>query len=266
MTSFAPHQHIELWLDLQRAVDELRQVTLWGFEAARMQYWSGADLHPVPTLVLCCRGQQRVETAQGSERCDLQQAEALLLAPGVCHQHPQPRGAYSSLQLGFRGGVCDYWLMNRELLFVGRVPLQPYRRSMDELLEVTAARRLSLLRELLQQFLHEPRHQQQHFPPALDAMLQYLQYHAHQPITAGDIVQASGLKHARAYAIFHDYHGAAPKQVLQQRRIEIARAHLRAGASLSEAAQRSGFGSRRKMQRAFERYAGAPAQLPSGRK
>ncbi len=254
---------IALWLALERRQADLRRVHVWSYELARMQYWPGADLHPVPTLVLCLSGTLRVRTrafAQRIEHVDLQAGEALVIAPSVCHEHVVLRGEYAALQMGFLRQSSDYWLYSRDARMLGRVPAEPYRQLMDALLLCPVAERVERLSELLQTFLDEQRHVQDGVPPALEAMQLYLQANAHLPISADDIVHASGLQHAQAYAVFCRYYEAAPFQVLQQRRIDIAQAHLRAGLDLHEVALCSGFTSRRNFTRAFQRVRGESVQ------
>ncbi len=263
MTIPAPRQLIDLWVNLQEATQALNRVHVWGFEPQRMSYWPGADLHPVPTLVLCCQGRQMVESqghAKKPERLELEAGQALIIAPGVCHSHPMVRGDFVVFHLGFMHKDSDYQLENRDAQMMGRVPAHPYRGIMDQLIETHVDQRLDLMRSLLALFLDERRHVHHDISPALEAMQLYMQYHAHLPINADDIVHASGLQHAQAYSIWCDFYQAPPFQILQQRRIEIAKANLRAGMELDEAALCSGFTGKRSMDRAFGRFEGRKAQ------
>ena len=254
---------IALWLALERIQADLQRVYVWSYDAAHMQYWPGADLHPVPTFVLCLAGKLRVQKrayAQKTENLDLAAGEALVIAPSVCHEHVVLRGDYTALQMGFLRQSSDYWLYSRNSRMLGRVPAEPYRQLMEGLLLCSVDERATQLSGLLQVFLDEQRHVQEGVPPALEAMQLYLQANAHLPISADDIVHASGLQHAQAYAIFCRYYEAPPFQVLQQRRVDIAQAHLRAGLGIQEVALCSGFTSTRNFTRAFQRVHGESVQ------
>ena len=255
MLQISPRQYMQLWRAVEECSQSLEQVQHWSHAGQQAQFWPGADMHPVPTFVLCLHGTVRCLRSPHERRgaVDLQAGELLLIDAGVGHQHIELRPEHTVMQLGFLPQACDYWFLLGQRQLNVRLPMQPYRLYMDE-----ASRQpdqaVTELRTLLRTLLDEERHEPFVLSPALERMQRYMKQNSHLPIRAEDIVAASGLRHSQAYELFVNYYQAPPFQVLQRRRCDIAAAQLAAGVSLAACAAASGFASVRAMQRAMARF------------
>lgn len=255
MYDIAPRRFMQLWQAVEQCSQSLGQIHHWTHDGGRAEFWPGADMHPVPTFVLCLQGTARcLRAASGHQHAvDLQVGDILLIDAGVCHQHVDLRADHTVLQLGFLPQCCDYWFLIGQQQFNVRLPMQPYRLYMDEASRQPDQTRHEL-EHLLRTLLDEERHEPFKLSPALHKMKRYLEQNAHQPIRAEDIVAASGLRHSQAYEIFVAYYQAPPFQVLQQRRCDIAVAQLQSGVDAATCAEASGFANQRAMQRALQRF------------
>lgn len=255
MENISPRMMLCLWQAVERCSNQLGRIHYWAQDGTQTHFWPRAEMHPVPTLVLCLQGTVRCLRAPSAQRAavDLQQGELLLIAAGVCHQHVAIRPGHAVLQLGFLPHTCDYWFLLGERRWHARLPSQPYRLYMDAACQQPDQAH-GELSNLLCTLMDEERHEPYRLSPALERMQRYLQQNAHLPIRAEDIVAASGLQHSQAYELFVAHYGAPPFQILQQRRCELALARLQSGLDVATCAASSGFRHLRALRHAFRRY------------
>ncbi|SDH73824.1 AraC family transcriptional regulator [Variovorax sp. OV700] len=83
-----------------------------------------------------------------------------------------------------------------------------------------------------------------------------LAYNLAQPPSLGELAAASGVSKFQLLRRFKDVHGVTPFAWLLQQRTEVARALVRQGAALTEAAMATGFADQSHMTRAFVRHFG----------
>ncbi|MBA3686238.1 MAG: helix-turn-helix transcriptional regulator [Planctomycetes bacterium] len=75
------------------------------------------------------------------------------------------------------------------------------------------------------------------------AMGHFLWSNFTRPISAADVLRASGLARAQAHACFHEAHGEPPKRALTRCRLALAERLSAEGLQDAEIAARSGFAS-----------------------
>ncbi|NRA40513.1 MAG: helix-turn-helix transcriptional regulator, partial [Planctomycetes bacterium] len=231
MANLTPYDQARLWTGLQRVASDPGPCQILTYDKKNLQHWAGADVHPVPSLLLCLEGVVRLRI-QAKTVLSIQPGESIVLAPGVCHEHIALRRGSVCFEQGFLGDASDYEFFSDQNYARALVPQQPYRRYCEQLLVADVAdvadevERGDIISELLQALIAERRHVQREQSPAMKEMIQYMIKYAHTPIAAKDIIRASGLQHAQAYKIFTDFYQQSPFQVLQERRVDIACAQL----------------------------------------
>ena len=122
------------------------------------------------------------------------------------------------------------------------------------------------LAELAREFSYGPTaHQSQH--PSVRRALAWAEAHAHEPITAADLVRASGMSSTRFYEAFVESLGTSPKDHILRLKIERGANLLRdTDASVTDVAHALGFSSSQHFATAFRRYTGmSPTQYRSSR-
>jgi AraC-like DNA-binding protein len=244
-------------------------------QISSVRHWHAADggdptslrghQHVVPTLAICLEGVVRV---RGARTLDLRAGEALVLSPGCWHEHVQLRAGSIAFGMGFIARRCDILMVDHQETSWGTINDQPFRLWMENLSACSDPQRAcALVGELCGQIFAEKASPVSWLHPAVQRMAKTLWGRLHTPITAADIVRSAqigddGIGHSRAYELFTAFFGATPKQVLLTQRLALAAQFLREGASVAEAARRSGFANRASFTRAWRRSAGSP---PSGR-
>ncbi len=250
--------HRRLW----RALEHLAAAP------TRIERWLAADdpgpddaddgeYHFTPTLVACLDGAVRLE--RRGRRCDLAPGEILLIDAGVRHRHAPLRRGAAAFGQGFMASWSDIALWTAQATWTGRLPLHPSRRLIDRAMADPAPSATSaLLHEVLGGSVEALRFAH----PAVDRMLRVLWRRVHLGITADDLVRASGLGRAQAWAVFTAAYGVTPRQAIVQGRLWLAERRLAAGDSVAETARRCGFSGPDVLTRAWTRTHGAPPRRP----
>ena len=217
----------------------------------------------MPTLVICLEGVIRV---QGRMARDLRAGEALVIAPGCWHEHVALRRGAIAFGLGFLARRCDILLADHRETSWGTINDQPFRLWMERLVQAeqgSAGAAAQQVMEMVAQIFAEKASPISWLHPAVSRMAKVLWSRLHTPITAADIVRAArsrddGLGHSRAYELFTAFFGETPKQVLTGQRLALAGQFLKEGATIAEAARRSGFSTRAGFTRSWRRAHGQP--------
>ncbi len=260
------HAIRRLWLQLQGLPQRLKEVHVWSARAAAPPVGVEAHMHTVPTLVACLNGVSRVTggpAGRGQRHAvDLGPGDALLILPGVWHHHEPLRPGSSSYSQGFQAAFSDLLLVDQDARLWSKVPIEPSRRLAEAIVTATTptARRAAVA-ALIDQVLAEPAEPLGRLHPALSAMIGTLWHRLHEPITARDVIAASGLGRSQAFALFQSYFGESPKRALTRQRLELARALLSEGFPVTEVAARCGFPTRATFTRLVRRELGAPPSL-----
>jgi AraC-like DNA-binding protein len=193
-----------------------------------------------------------------------------VIAPGCWHEHVALRPGSMVFALGFIASRCDILLKDHLETSWGTINDQPFRLWMIRLLATTSeAEGRTLVGTICTQIFSEKASPIHWLHPAVQRMASTLWGRLHTPIAAADIVRAAaigadGIGHSRAYELFTAFFGATPKQELLTQRLSLAQQLLREGASVAEAASRSGFSSRASFTRAWRRRHGAPPSAGTG--
>jgi AraC-like DNA-binding protein len=241
------------WARLLEALpDHLGPVTRW---QAGPEPRGEGHLHHVPTLAVCLAGVLRI--SRPGTRLDLAPGAALLLAPGVWHQHAPLRRGAIAFNLGFLPAACDLAFGDDQGWRTGCVPLHPARRICARALSEPDPR--TAVRDLLVAVLAEDIRPVGLFVhPAMGRMLGTFWRRLHLGVGAADLVRASGLGPSRAFAIFKEAYGLTPHQALGRARLELAAGLLAAGVGVGETARRCGYPDRRAFTRAWRTVHGTP--------
>lgn len=227
---------------------------------ARVERWTCLDepadddghLHTVPSLVACLAGAVRALGPDGA--CDLGPGEALVIAPGVWHEHVPVRPGTVFFAQGFLPTGSDVILGDHRQRFRGLLPREPSHRLCAAACAATApAARLALVRDLLAQVLAEQVEDLGPADPAFRLMVRRLWSSLHRGVAVADLVRASGRSRAQAYRLFTAGYGLPPKAALEAARLELAEALAAAGLPAAGIARRCGFASARSLARAGRR-------------
>ncbi len=218
--------------------------------------WLGSEVHPIPTLVYSVDMHMRIKTSEHAH-LDLQPGEAVCIRPGTLHQHLESRHKGMYYTQGFLETYSDFRLVDHE---------DTYRGAADR----------ALLWDMFQEILDEPENEQrcallinfirnvnddgtskiggEH--PSAARMHEFIRINAHRDISIKDIIGASGLADAQAFAVYKQSYGLTPLHHLLKRRVYMAQAYLRSGMDRKSVVEKSGFQSSRQMNRAFHRFVG----------
>ena len=250
---------LDWWLALRQLPEQLGAVHRWTASEHPPSKQTPGHLHATATLVACLRGTVRI--SDGDRRTDLMPGDALVLAAGAWHYHDPLRGNAVLFLQGFMRGQSDFWLCDRHERFFATVPKQPSSQLMEAIAEAADPRqRQRLLGALLENFTKETIRPLQDLRPEVARMEQAVWRLMRQPGTAEDVIRAAGISRAQAYRLFVDHYGMPPAKALLEQRMEYARHLLRAGITVTETAERSGFPSRQTFTRAFTREQGCSPQ------
>ncbi len=238
------------WRLVERFPSQLRAVRLVEAKAAAPDERLDGHLHVVPTVVCCLAGASRVETARGV--LDLGAGEAVVVAPGAWHRHAPLRGRSAIYAQGLIGRRSDVLLATAGRRWWLTVPEDPSRALLARALSDEAGGRRAAVAELVAEFAREPASALA-MTPEQAAMARFLWSNVHRPVTAADVLRASGLGRAQAHATFVACFGEAPKQALTRSRLALADRLEAEGVQVHEVAARSGFVDRARLQRVRQR-------------
>lgn len=256
-----------LWSLLERLPGALTRVELWPLADWPAAAPEGLHCHTVPTVIACLEGVVRTRGGP-ARRIDLHAGEVLVIAPGVWHAHEPLRPGSAAFQQGFLASCSDLQVEDHRRVLLGRVPVQPCRRLAEQVVALGAApaaaraRRIAAA-ELVAQVLRETIEPLDLPHPALHRMVHLLWEGFQRPLTAEDILAASGLGRSRSYQLFRQYFGEGVTASLQRMRLELARALLAQGRPVAEVARLCGFPSRAALTRSHRRaFGAAPRRRP----
>lgn len=85
----------------------------------------------------------------------------------------------------------------------------------------------------------------------------FIREHCEQPLTLEQLCAVADLSPSQLIRSFKRRYGFTPHAFVLDRRLQRARAHLRSGASIAEAAQWAGFADQAHLQRTFKRHLAA---------
>lgn len=239
------------WFNACRLGQSLRAVAL-----APTGLRGEGEQHTVPTLAVCLQGVVRVRLAQG--HVDLQADEALLLPPGVPHEHERLRAGSVFLGVGFMLDFADIEITQGQDSWLLTIAEQPARRLAERACRAAAPERLRLVRELFAELAVERARPLAPMPEPTRRMWMYLRRERLSPISVRDVLRASGLAPTRAKLLFNAWFGMTPLRLLRQHRLEYARHLMANGSSVTAAAAASGFRSRRHLTATCRTVHGVP--------
>lgn len=220
---------------------------------------SEGTFHAVPTLVACLEGVVRARLVGKKQPLDLLAGEVLLIAGGVWHEHSTVRPGSVWFGQGFMAAWSDVQMGNGQRMSGGKLPAEPSRRLMEDALaapdEDSARRSVELL---ISQVLAESVTDLSLDRPALRAMVDMLWRRCHHGVTVDELVAASGLKRAQAYAVFTAGYGVTPKQAIATTRLWLAGSYLQSGLPVAEVARLAGYPSADTFSRCWRREYGKP--------
>lgn len=245
--------------DWPRPPSSLRQLMPLSLPAV-----ADGEVHACPTSIVCLEGVVRVTAPD--RRIDLHAGEALIVGAGVRHEHAPLRRGSLWFGQGFMPACSDVVFADAARDWHGRLPSQPSRRLMDAALaDADAERRRARFRDLLAQVLSETVEDLRFANPALRRMIALLWSSLQRGITVDDLVAASGLGRAQAYAVFTAGYGIPPKAALAQARLGLAGGMLAGGLPIARIAAACGYPSADTFTRAWKRVHGAPPRAARSR-
>lgn len=236
-----------LWVAAGALPRELRRVVLVAGGRG-----DEGDTHTVPTLVAALAGVVRIERP-GGRPLDLAAGEAALIAPGTRHRHAPLRAGCAGYSQGFMLGRSDIELAVPGRTWLLAIPELPARTLLERAcLPASGEReRLGLVRDALAVLAVGSAQPVAPMPAAVERMWLFLRRERLSPITAADVLRASGLGPTRAHLLFRAYFAETPHQLLTRHRLEYARHLLARGEGVAAVAAACGFRTRRHFTAAF---------------
>lgn len=207
-----------------------------------------AHLHDATSLVVCVSGSLRVQHLNGNT--DLGEGDAMVIEAGAWHGHiiSHDRSIYYEQKTIDRRTI---WSLHDENRFGNQfaIPLQPTAGRLDQILKTDDDdERADRLSSLINDVLTEPA-ELQLWEPALRQMWNAIWRNLGRQVTAAEILASAGLSPRHAHRCFVDHFGESPKQMILRFRLALAKAYLRHGAGVAEAARAAGFGQRDNLSR-----------------
>lgn len=212
--------------------------------------------HTMPTIVACLAGVVRIERP-GLRPVDLAAGEAAVIAPGIRHVHAPLRAGSAQYAQGFMLGRSDIELATGGRSWLLAIPENPARTLAERACRCPERERAGLLRDALSALTGAPACTIAPMPPAVERMWLYLRRERLSPISASDVLRASGLRPTRAHLVFRAYFSETPHRMLIRHRLEYARHLLLAGGAIGEVAAACGFRTRAHLTAAFRQEHGA---------
>ena len=243
------------WRLLEDFPSRIRHVYRWTTPHRRPA--STGTFHAVPTLIACLQGVVRMQVSDGPT-LDLNAGDVLVIAGGVWHEHADLRPGSIWFGQGFMAAWSDVALGTAQRKWIGKLPTDPSRSLMEATLTATdepAARRM--VAGLVGQVLTESVTALDWERPELVAMIDTLWRRCHLGVTVEDLVRASGLRRAQAYAVFTKGFGVTPKEAIATARLWLAGSYLAAGMGVGEAARLAGYPSADTFGRCWRREHGS---------
>ncbi|MCK6488691.1 MAG: AraC family transcriptional regulator [Planctomycetes bacterium] len=212
----------------------------------------GVHYHSVPSVVLGLAGITLLDVAEG-RILPLAAGEAVLIDPWVWHIHRAPNPGGVGLLIGRIGAVADLEVWRSDGTWYGETPLAglPIAGLAEPGDDCAAGDRLIAA-------LAGRRPQPRHVPLPVQRMSSFIWRMRTQPVSAAEVLAASGLGYAAAHEAFVRRFGETPKQYLLRTRLELARHLLRGGVPLAEVWGQAGFTSRADLSRRFRLAYGLP--------
>ena len=247
---------LRLWRLTEQLAGNVRSVRILPARRALPGTLVDAHRHPVPTCIACLEGVVRIEAASGV--FDLAAGEVLVVAAGAWHVHTRLRRGCSAYLQGAWPLVSDVWLMDPDNCFRVLLPVEPSLPLMASLVnQLTASEQRRIAADLVGQCLSGATATWV-VSEAQKAMANFLWRNLHRPLTASQVLAASGLGERQAHRQFLDYYNDTPKRIMLRFRLDMARQLLVEGAGIGEAAHACGFVSRADLTRAWRRAFGTP--------
>ena len=199
----------------------------------------------------------------GDSRIEVSAGTTVLMNPGVVHTcNPIEGEAWSYLMLF----VDVAWLQRLGFQLPAQVVstspalysalLQVFADLFDENLRDREARLAAFFQRLSSVLGGEPGAPKPDHP-RLEAAAAFIRAHRTDPLDLEDICQACGLSRAYLIRSFRQRFGLTPHDYLLDQRVQCARAQLRQGSSIADAALAAGFADQAHLQRAFKRHLAA---------
>ncbi len=253
---------LPLWKQLDFCSAQLQKLHRLLPNQRRIAYWPGAEMHHVPTLVLCLHGQARLIYEQ-DQKLDLNSGEAVLIGPGIFHNHEKLRGGSAIMQQGLAPQHSDFHLQNIETHYLGFIPLDNVKRIFYSIihdpLKATPAQQaqqhekwLFGIESVCKSILNEHIEESRSVPRVFQNMFSYFVRYVHEGITVDDIIKASDLSRSQAYKLWTRYYGTPMREAISLQRLNLAKLLLQTELDLESIASRCGFSSRQQMTRLFQ--------------
>lgn len=206
--------------------------------------------HTGPTVVACLAGVVRISFSP-REHLDLAVGEVALIPPGVSHEHAPLRPGCLQYGQGFMIGYSDIELAAHDRIWRLAIPEEPARSLIERACTASSAVCEQLVREALTGFESERARSVEPMPPPVERMWSFLRRERLSPITAKDVLRASGLRPTQAHEVFRHYFGRTPYQLIMRQRLDYARHLLSGGEGVAAVASACGFRSSRHFASAF---------------
>lgn len=246
-----------LWQPLQTAARNPQRVHRL---LAGKSWWmadKNAHLHETPTLVICAAGMIRIQ--HHGKNTDLGPGDAIAIETGAWHAHaPSPTGT-----IIYEQGIINHsavWSLHNNENYGSRffIPVEPTLHSLTELIdevdENVRRSHVARLFDITMSTIAEV----QVWEPRIREMWNAIWHGLGRHLTAAEVLAISGLSPRHAHRYFVAYFGETPKQMILRCRLELAKAQLRRGSSVTEAALAAGFSCREDLTRHWRHRFGIP--------
>ena len=246
---------LPLWIKLEEQSRQLRRVLRIQANQDRLAFWSGSEMHHVPTSVVCLQGQARLYIER-DQALTLEAGEAVVIAPGVFHQHDKiAKNCFVMLQ-GLTPKASDFHLRSSDTSFYGYIPLERAQDVFHRIIQESerhALRWIEDMRKVCGRILNEHVAASNAVPQQFSRMFHYFVRFAYEGITVEDVINVSNLSRSRAYALWTKYYGTPLRQAICQQRLYLAKLLLsNTGMDVRSISERCGFHSRQQMTRLFQ--------------
>ena len=221
--------------------------------------WEAQSLHrhSTPTLVIPLLGSVGLEVAAG-EVLPLPPGRLALIATWTWHRHPRPLGEGVALILGRCGALVDFELRGAGGSWWGEAAADALAGPWDALAAAgDDGSRLTAARALLAALAATAPQPAPGGGP-LHRLCAFAWLHRTRPVSAAQVLAASGLSYAQAHRLFVRRFGETPKRYLLRCRIDLAKRLLAAGQAPGAIWADCGFSSRADLTRRMRLASGSP--------